>query len=451
MSRQETTVDDRLAAIDAAFEEQPRAQLPAEVQQIVMDERPRGAISVAVRRDEREIFNKLKVIATAAGDDFFYSWNTKNKDGTKGVVEGPSVKCANAVARIFGNCSVKVRVFDMGAHWILYAQFYDMETGFVLERPYQQRKNQKTGMGDADRQLDIVFQIGTSKAARNVVCNALSEFTDFAFAVAKEQLVEKIGKRVDHYRQQVLDRLTALKVDPHRVELIRGKAFDKWVAADLAKIIAEIQSVNDGMIHVDDVWPPLAEGGGTQAGAPKPKPEDFRAESDKPAETAKPAAAATAQADMGKAAPAEAGKTEAQPEATGEALAGKAETVAAEQQKGGGETAENPPADDEKPKETAARAAAGLSDNSGQLADGPTPAEQALEQAEAVVQRGIDNLGNMRTPEDIDKAAPSILEILKEIENLDPEDLALLQNRWKTAQLERKRDMARRAKPAGRR
>jgi hypothetical protein len=85
MSR-DTTVADRMQAIDAAFEEAPRAQLPAEVQQIVMDERPRGAVSVAVRRDEREIFQKIKTIATAAGDDFFYSWPTKNKDGTKGEV-----------------------------------------------------------------------------------------------------------------------------------------------------------------------------------------------------------------------------------------------------------------------------------------------------------------------------------------------------------------------------
>lgn len=428
MSR-ETTVDERLASIDAAFDEAPRAQLPAQVQQIVMDERPQGAISVNVRRDEKQIFQKIKTIATAAGDDFFYSWNTKNKDGTKGVVEGPSVKCANAVARLFGNCSVKVRVFDQGAHWILYAQFYDFETGFVLERPYQQRKNQKTGMGDADRQLDIVFQIGTSKAARNVVCNALSEFTDFAFAVAKEQLVEKIGKNLPKFHAQVLDRLTTLKVDPHRVELVRGKPFDKWVAADLAKIIAEIQSVNDGMIHPDDVWPPLAEGGGTQAGAPKPQPEDFqpKADANKPAETAKPAAEQSAQAQTGAAAPAEAAKKDAAPAAAIGVQAQVSETVAEKSPQASESPAQDAPAQDKQTTPSTEELAAA-----------------AMEHGEAVVQRGTDNLGNMRTAEDIDKAAPSILEILKEIENLDPEDLAVLTNRWKTAQLERKRDIGRR-------
>jgi hypothetical protein len=452
MSR-DTTVADRMQAIDAAFEEAPRAQLPAEVQQMVMDERPRGAVSVAVRRDEREIFQKIKTIATAAGDDFFYSWPTKNKDGTKGEVAGPSVKCANAVARLFGNCSVKVRVFDMGANWIFYAQFYDLETGFVLERPFQQRKGQNVGGGmDKDRATDIVFQIGTSKAARNVVCNALSEFTDFAFAVAREQLVEKVGKNLDKFRNQVLERLATLKVDVKRVELTRGKTADKWLAGDVAKIIAEIQAVNDGMAHPDELWTPIDAA--AQAGAPKPQPEDFQPKADGPAtgKTAGQAAAAAAgtegkasepaqgsagpgqQADAPAAATAAGAKTEpAQAAATGPqdgkprestepAAAGKTETPLPPEQ--GGEQAHDP--------------------LTGELADGPSPAEKALEAAEAIVQRGIDNLANLRTPEDVDAQAPTIVEILKEVEDLDAEDLALLLNRWKTAQLERKREIGRR-------
>lgn len=432
----DTSVADRLESIESAFEEAPRAELPATVQQITMDERPRGAISVNVKRDEKEIFRKIKVIATAAGDDFFYSWPTKNKDGSKGVVEGPSVKCANAVARLFGNCSVKVRVFDMGANWIFYAQFYDMETGFVLERPFQQRKGQNVGGGmDKDRAADIVFQIGTSKAARNVVCNALSEFTDFAFAVAKEQLVEKVGKNLPKFLQQVKDRLVELKIDLARVEQVRGKPADKWLATDLAKCIAEIQAVNDGMAHPDELWPsPEA-----QAGAPRPQEADFKPGDPKPAETPgpakpepdKPAAAVPpVQADP---------KTDSPPAASPGPVAAEGAKPPADAIRGTTESvvaAEVPQGEE-----------AGASSQADQ--EGPTAAEKALEQAEAVVQRGIDNLANLRTPEEIDKAAPSIVEIMGEIEGLDPEDLALLKNRWTTAQLERKREMTR--KPARKR
>ncbi len=436
----DTDVADRTRQFEDAFAEQPRAELPAVVQQQIMDERPRGAISVAVKRDELEVLRKIKVIASAAGDDFFYSWPTKNKDGTKGVVEGPSVKCANAVARIFGNNQVRVRAFDMGPHWIFYAQFYDMESGFVYERPFQQRKGQNIGgKMDADRALDIVFQIGASKAARNAVCNALSEFTDYAFAVAKEQLVEKVGKNLPKFLQQVKDRLVELKVDIGRVEQIRGKPADKWLAADLAKIIAEIQACNDGMAHPDELWPPAE----AQAGAPRPQEADFKPEGDKgpakPAETpgpASPAADKPAASD----APVQADpKTDSPPAAASEAVV--AESVP---------PAESAPA---ATSESVAAAEVPQGEEAGRSAqadgDGPTAAEKAMEAAEAVLQRGIDNLGNLRTPEAIDEAAPTIVDVLKEIEDLDPEDLALLQNRWKTAQLERKRDMAR--KPKGRR
>lgn len=444
MSR-DTTVADRTASFEEAFAEAPRAELPATIQQQVIDERPRGAISVHVKRDELEILRKIKVIASAAGDDFFYSWPTKNKDGTKGVVEGPSVKCANAVARIFGNCSVKVRVFDMGATWIFYAQFYDLETGFVLERPFQQRKGQNVGGGmDKDRAADIVFQIGASKASRNVVCNALSEFTDYAFAVAKEQLVEKVGKNLERFRAQVLDRLVVLKVEVKRVELSRGKPADKWLAGDVAKIIAEIQAVNDGMAHPDELWPPIE----AQAGAPKPQPEDFRADGPLAGKTAGAAAAAAAGADTGASTPAGEGKPEpAQAAAQGAQDADPPRSAQAAQ-----ETQEKPAADLPNAAQEPAEEAGQASQADGE-SEAPATAEDlaaaALEAGEAVVRRGMDNLQNLRTADDIDKAAPSIVEVIGEIENLDPEDKALLLNRWKTAQLERKREIGR--KPAKRR
>lgn len=433
MSR-DTSVADRTAAIDSAFEQAPAAQLPATVQQVMIDERPQGAIAVNVKRNEQLIFQKIKTIATAAGDDFFYSWNTKNKDGTKGAVEGPSVKAANAVARLFGNCSVKVRVFDMGANWIFYAQFYDMETGYVLERPFQQRKGQNVGGGmDKDRAADIVFQIGTSKAVRNVVCNALSEFTDYAFAVAKEQLVEKIGKNLAKFHAQVMNRLVELKVETKRVELVRSKTFDKWVAADLAKIIAEIQSVNDGMIHQDDVWPPL----GAEAGAPKPQPEDFQDKThvDDNAQTSTAGREGeAARGAQGQAAPAtgkDAPKQEGQPAATQSAQAEKPDLSTKHDETAKTETAQADPQDGK----------------TGEIPLGPEElAANAMEAGEAIVQRGIDNLVNLASVEEVDKHGPSLVAVLAEIENLDPEDAAVLRGRWNTATLERKRDLGKKGK-----
>jgi len=237
----------------------------------VIDERPRGAIDVAVHRNEVRIFQKLKAIAAAAGDDFFYRFPVRNKDGTTKWIEGASIKCANAVARTYGNNATRIRSQDNGDHWIFTAQFYDFETGYVLERQFQQRKSQKTMKTDPDRQLDIVFQIGQSKAIRNVINNALCEFTDYAFAEAQQGVVAKVGQNMKGYLERVRSRLKELGVDIKRVELAAGRSAENWLAPDIARTIAEIQSCNDGMASPDDVWPALDDGTSKE----RPKREDF--------------------------------------------------------------------------------------------------------------------------------------------------------------------------------
>lgn len=230
-------------------------------------ERVFGAQLVAVRRDESDILGKIKKIAAAAGDDFYYRFpvRKKNEDGTFATdyIEGPSIKCANNVARIFGNCDTDVRVFDLGDSYMFYARFMDLETGYSLVRPFRQRKGQKVMKTDAGRQEDIVFQIGASKAIRNVTCNALEYFTSFAMEEAKNSIIEKVGKKLDHYKDRVAMRLEDLKIDIKRVEIVRGRALKDWLAGDVARTIAELQAIQDGMATTDETYP-----------LPGAKPED---------------------------------------------------------------------------------------------------------------------------------------------------------------------------------
>jgi hypothetical protein len=218
-------------------------------------ERVFGAQPVAVQRDDAGILQKIKVMAAAAGDDWFYRFPVKNKDGSTAYVEGPSIKCANNVSRLYGNCDVDTRVFDTGTSWMFYARFMDLETGYSLVRPFQQRKSQKAMKTDPGRQEDIVFQIGASKAIRNVICNAIEFFTSFAFEEAKQSIIDRVGKNLDAYREKVKARLDEMKIDLKRVELVRGRAVAQWIASDVALTIAEIQSINDGMSTADDTYP----------------------------------------------------------------------------------------------------------------------------------------------------------------------------------------------------
>ena len=236
-------------------------------------ERVVGAQKLAVTRDEPRVLQRLAMLAARAGEDWYYRWPVKNKRTNKTEwIEGPSIKLANDVARLYGNDEVETRVIDLGDSWLIYARFTDYETGYSLTRPFQQRKSQRT-MGerataeDADRSRDIAFQIGVSKAIRNVTVNALQTFADYAFEEAKNSLIDKIGRDLPAWRDRTIQKLAA-KVEIKRAEAVLGRAAGDWLAPDVAQVIAMMKAVSDGMATIDETFPPLAakSPGGTPAG-----------------------------------------------------------------------------------------------------------------------------------------------------------------------------------------
>ena len=220
-----------------------------------------GAQAVAVHRDEARILQKVKVLAAAAGDDWYYRFPVKdNKTGRTSYIEGPSIKLANDIARLYGNCEVDCRAQDFGNVIMFHARFVDLETGYALTRPFQQRKGaSRIGGSDEARREDITFQIGASKAIRNVVVNALQTFADFAFEEAKEALVDKIGKDIEKWRARTVERIGA-RVDIKRVEAVIGRQAKDWLAPDISRVIAMGKAADDGMATWDETFPPLGKG-----------------------------------------------------------------------------------------------------------------------------------------------------------------------------------------------
>lgn len=255
-------------------------------------ERHVGAQAVAVRRDEVLILQKLAALAAAAGDNWYYRFPVKNrKENRTDWIEGPSIKLANDLGRIYGNCSIDCRVQDLGDTWLFYARFQDFETGYELTRPFQQRKNASKMGGDDDaRRLDIALQIGASKAIRNVTVNALQTFSDFAFEQAKNSLIDKIGKDLPRWRERVGNRLSEMGIAVRRAELVVGRPIGEWIAPDIAKIVAMGKAVADGMATADETFPPLP------APAEQAQPDAAAAATDAAAKKAEPKKAAKAKA-----------------------------------------------------------------------------------------------------------------------------------------------------------
>jgi hypothetical protein len=157
------------------------------------------AIAVQKPRQIAQVERRLLQEAQLAGETFYYGWGAG-----KDRIEGPSIELAMAAARCWGNCAIEaLPVQDAGDAWILGAAFVDLETGCTISRQFRQSKQWTVyGRMDEERKSDIRFQIGQSKAQRNVVVRALPQWLiDKALDEAKagvraklEQFIKQQGK-----------------------------------------------------------------------------------------------------------------------------------------------------------------------------------------------------------------------------------------------------------------
>lgn len=249
------------------------------------------AQKVAAGRDLPKVLVKMRALAAMAGESWVYRWEVKNnRTGRKDTIEGGTIKLANDLAREWGNCQVDCRVVDEGPHWIFYGRFVDLETGFSLTRPYQQRKSANIGMKDQQRALDMMMGIGTSKCIRNVVLNALQSMTEYCLDLADNVVKKKIGDDPEKCRAYIDTQLEKMGVDVVRVERTIGVALKNFSVPQMAKVYSEIKSVTEGMVMADDIWPIEEAGDGKDAGGAdgqKPQPTQPQRREEPPAQQAR--------------------------------------------------------------------------------------------------------------------------------------------------------------------
>jgi hypothetical protein len=206
-------------------------------------------------RVERSSIQESEMI----GADGFYAWGAG-----KDRIEGPSKDLAMTLVRCWGNCAIDLgEVQDLHDAWIFTATFVDLETGFTLARQFRQSKSWTVyGKMDAARKEDIRFQIGQSKAVRNVVLNVLPKWLvrramDACKGGVREKLeasIEKFG--MDKVIGKAMDRLNALGVDEPRVLSAMGrKALPALTIEDLVIIHGNIAALESGSDTIDAVFP----------------------------------------------------------------------------------------------------------------------------------------------------------------------------------------------------
>lgn len=225
--------------------------------QTAMQVRSPYATAVMVQRPRslQHVERRCMEEAAIAGDEFYYSWSQGGK-----VIEGLTVQAALAIARNFGNSAVDVRVEESGFAYIFVASFVDLETGFNLSRAFRQNKQQpKNKKGEdiysGDRGQDVVFQIGQSKAIRNVVLNAMpSWLASKVMTTAKENVVEKIKKMGPEKAKDMITRKAeSLGIPLQKIEGVWGKQ-GVWSIEGIVQISSALRAIEDGFETADSIF-----------------------------------------------------------------------------------------------------------------------------------------------------------------------------------------------------
>ncbi len=238
------------------------------------------AVSVQVHRETRmaEIERMLLSEARLAGEGFYYGWGAG-----KDRVEGPSQELTFALARCWGNCAVESgQIQDLPDCWIMPSTFVDLETGFTLTRVFRQSKRWTVyGKFDDERKDDIRFQIGQSKAARNVILKALPEWlVKRAIATAKQGVREKLEKFVKEKgiaaaQELLVKELGKRGIRPQQIAAKCSVADAKALTIEhLVMLRGDLSAIDSGQDLPETLFPPLD---GPQGAQGETKEEDIKA------------------------------------------------------------------------------------------------------------------------------------------------------------------------------
>jgi len=216
------------------------------------------AVTVQRPRDLNEVERLCLEEASKAGESIFYAWGAG-----KDRIEGPSVDCAMIAARNWGNCAVPAGpMIETPSAYIFTASFVDLERGYTIDRQFRQSKNWKVfGKMDDERKADIRFQIGASKAARNVILKALPAWLiDHMMDRAKQGVREKIAAYIKtdgivKAREMTMRALAKSGVTEERIAAKFGKKMCEWEVEDLVILKGTISAIESGQESAEAIFP----------------------------------------------------------------------------------------------------------------------------------------------------------------------------------------------------
>ncbi len=189
----------------------------------------------------------------------WYSIPYQDGKGGQVRVEGPSIRAAMPLARLWGNCVVGARITDDAPEYTdVEARFLDYETNFMLTRPHRvskllKRRDGKIQKLDPQRQL-MAVQAGVSKAIRNAICDGIPRAFVHRYVSYAKQIVagqEPDKKMPKKAVDACVAEYKALGVSKEMLELKLAKKSGAWTGNDRAELVSWYTALSENSATIE--------------------------------------------------------------------------------------------------------------------------------------------------------------------------------------------------------
>jgi len=245
-------------------------------------------LAVAVQRPRnprlvlKNALEELSIVPEEAKKAYYcIPYKEKQPDGQYKManVEGPSVKASNALARLWGNCSVTARGLSEDATGASLAGiFVDFETNFRMERPMRATKIRSKRGGGAwtlnPQQWLAEYQSAASKASRNATINGLPAWLIAAYMKHARTLAagDPESKADPKKVAGTLKAFARFNVTQEMLEKYVDTPIAEWMGDHVATLIGLGNAIADKQLTVEEAFdlPPAEGQPQAQAGAASP-------------------------------------------------------------------------------------------------------------------------------------------------------------------------------------
>jgi hypothetical protein len=227
-----------------------------------------GKLFVASRRprDKAQAFTELmeECARPAMAEEAEYSYPR----GTE-TVSGPSIRLAEAMARVWGNIEYGIReLSDDEEGTEMEAYCWDLETNVLSSQKFRVKKERSTRQGSykLTDQRDVYEQnanLGSRRLRARILAVLPADLKEHALAACKRTLAPKVDELPARVSKMVTS-FGKMKVTPGQLEKYIGRKTTEFTADDFTKLIGVHNSLKDGFTKPGD-WFEGHESGSTPA------------------------------------------------------------------------------------------------------------------------------------------------------------------------------------------